>query len=177
LISTQVKGDLRQLREAEGALLLRVEAALLQDGTARFGGRDGALLAELQALRVGEEYALERADVARKIRERLIARGPADLRVELGALRAWRRALVGEPDVESPAAPTEAPVPSDDISEAAGKRLMLAIYMGIIAGVLQILALCTRGHWSKTDYDLADFETFWVPAVMTCVEINQCVGC
>ena len=120
MISTQVKGDLRQLREAEGALLLRVEAALLQDGTARFGGRDGALLAELQALRVGEEYALERADVARKIRERLIERGPADLRVELGALRAWRRALVGEPDVEeSPAAPAEAPAPSDDISEAA----------------------------------------------------------
>ena len=183
MISTQVKGDLRQLREAEGALLLRVEAALLQDGTARFGGRDGALLAELQALRVGEEYALERADVARKIRERLIARGPADLRVELGALRAWRRALVGEPDVEeSPAAPTEAPVPSDDISEAAGKRLMLAIYMGIIAGVLQILALCTRGHWSKTDYDLADSTAgvlfgFWAPTVMTCVEINQCVGC
>ena len=87
--------------------------------------------------------------------------------MELGALRAWRRALVGEPDVEeSPAAPAEAPVPSDDISEAAGKRLMLAIYMGIIAGVLQILALCTRGHWSKTDYDLADFETFWVPAVI-----------
>ena len=182
LISTQVKGDLRQLREAEGALLLRVEAALLQDGTARFGGRDGALLAELQALRVGEEYALERADVARKIRERLVERGPADLRVELGALRAWRRALVGEPDVEeSPAAPTEAPVPSDDISEAAGKRLMLAIYMGTIAGVLQILALCTRGHWSKTDYDLGESTAgalfgSWVPAVMTCVEINQCVG-
>ena len=173
MISTQVKGDLRQLREAEGALLLRVEAALLQDGTARFGGRDGALLAELQALRVGEEYALERADVARKIRERLVERGPADLRVELGALRAWRRALVGEPDVEeSPAAPTEAPAPSDDISEAAGKRLMLAIYMGIIAGVLQILALCTRGHWSKTDYDLADSTAgvlfgFWAPTVMT----------
>ena len=168
MISTQVKGDLRQLREAEGALLLRVEASLLQDGTARFGGRDGALLAELQALRVGEEYALERADVARKIRERLVVRGPADLRVELGALRAWRRALVGEPDVEqSPAAPTEAPVPSDDISEAAGKRLMLAIYMGTIAGVLQILALCTRGHWSKTDYDLADFMSFGAPTVMT----------
>ena len=168
LISTQVKGDLRQLREAEGALLLRVEAALLQDGTARFGGRDGALLAELQALRVGEEYALERADVARKIRERLIGRGPADLRVELGALRAWRRALVGEPDVEeSPAAPADAPAPSDDISEAAGKRLMLAIYMGTIAGVLQILALCTRGHWSKTDYDLADFMSFGAPTVMT----------
>ena len=53
MISTQVKGDLRQLREAEGALLLRVEASL--EGTARFGGRDGVLLAELQALRVGEE--------------------------------------------------------------------------------------------------------------------------
>ena len=131
-------------------------------------GRDGALLAELQALRVGEEYALERADVARKIRERLVERGPADLRVELGALRAWRRALVGEPDVEeSPAAPTDAPAPSDDISEAAGKRLMLAIYMGTIAGVLQILALCTRGHWSKTDYDLADFMSFGAPTVMT----------
>ena len=88
--------------------------------------------------------------------------------MELGALRAWRRALVGEPDVEeSPAAPTEAPVPSDDISEAAGKRLMLAIYMGIIAGVLQILALCTRGHWSKTDYDLGTFINFGAPTVMT----------
>ena len=166
LISTQVKGDLRQLREAEGALLLRVEASL--EGTARFGGRDGALLAELQALRVGEEYALERADVARKIRERLVERGPADLRVELGALRAWRRALVGEPDVEQcPAAPTEASAPSDGISEAAGKRLMLAIYMGTIAGVLQILALCTRGHWSKTDYDLGTFMNFGAPTVMT----------
>ena len=180
LISTQVKGDLRQLREAEGALLLRVEAAL--EGTARFGGRDGALLAELQALRVGEEFALERMDVARKIRERLVERGPADLRVELGALRAWRRALVGEPDVEqSPAAPADAPAPSDGITEAAGKRLMLAIYMGTIAGVLQILALCTRGHWSKTDYDLGESTAgalfgSWVPAVMTCVEINQCVG-
>ena len=166
MISTQVKGDLRQLREAEGALLLRVEASL--EGTARFGGRDGALLAELQALRVGEEFALERMDVARKIRERLVERGPADLRVELGALRAWRRALVGEPDVEeSPAAPTEAPVPSDGITEAAGKRLMLAIYMGTIAGVLQILALCTRGHWSKTDYDLGTFMNFGAPTVMT----------
>ena len=180
MISTQVKGDLRQLREAEGALLLRVEAAL--EGTARFGGRDGALLAELQALRVGEEFALERADVARKIRERLVERGPADLRVELGALRAWRRALVGEPDVEeSPASPAEASAPSDGITEAAGKRLMLAIYMGTIAGVLQILALCTRGHWSKTDYDLGESTAgalfgSWVPAVMTCVEINQCVG-
>ena len=97
--------------------------------------------------------------------------------MELGALRAWRRALVGEPDVEeSPAAPADVPSPRDDITEAAGKRLMLAIYMGTIAGVLQILALCTRGHWSKTDYALAEFETFWVPAVMTCVEINQCVG-
>ena len=166
MISTQVKGDLRQLREAEGALLLRVEASL--EGTARFGGRDGALLAELQALRVGEEFALERMDVARKIRERLVERGPADLRVELGALRAWRRALVGEPDVEeSPAAPTDAPAPSDGISEAAGKRLMLAIYMGTIAGVLQILALCTRGHWSKTDYDLGTFMNFGAPTVMT----------
>ena len=166
LISTQVKGDLRQLREAEGALLLRVEASL--EGTARFGGRDGALLAELQALRVGEEFALERADVARKIRERLVERGPADLRVELGALRAWRRALVGEPDVEeSPASPAEASAPSDGITEAAGKRLMLAIYMGTIAGVLQILALCTRGHWSKTDYDLGTFMNFGAPTVMT----------
>ena len=89
-------------------------------------------------------------------------------------------ALSGTSSIESPAAPTEAP-PSDGISEAAGKRLMLAIYMGTIAGVLQILALCTRGHWSKTDYDLGESTAgalfgSWVPAVMTCVEINQCVG-
>ena len=137
-------------------------------------------------LRPGVAVAPERVQREAEARPRgadvrvpLAERGPADLRVELGALRAWRRALVGEPDVEeSPAAPAEAPAPRDDISEAAGKRLMLAIYMGIIAGVLQILALCTRGHWSKTDYDLGESTAgalfgSWVPAVMTCVEINQ----
>ena len=42
-------------------------------------------------------YSQLNEDEQLKIRERLIERGPADLRVELGALRAWRRASSANP--------------------------------------------------------------------------------
>ena len=201
MISTQVKGDLQRARPRGAPSPRRGRAAPGRDRPIRRPGR--ALLAELQALRVGEEYALERADVARRFANACRAR-PGGSEGGTRRAAAWRRALVGEPDVEeSPAAPADAPVPErrhlggrreapdardlhgdlarlpipcsapdhfqDRLRPRRSKRVPASRLSGVPGvGTTAVRhgpshRACTRGRQT----DSPDFETFWVPAVMT----------